>query len=208
MTVNEDLLNSFLNKRNPVYRIYDPDDVCIVLGAGRKNKGDIFDGAVKEDSIPVFTRKGGGGTVVLSPGMIVLALVAEVSSPFHNREYACRINTWQKQVLEAFGIRNIRENGISDLTLGGRKILGTSIFRRKNLLFYQSSLLVKNDLSLFSRYLSFPSSVPDYRGNRDHEEFCTNLHNEGYRISVDEVSAGIERIVSIELPLTDKENAD
>ena len=208
MTVNEDLLNSFLNSRNPVYRIYDPDDVCIVLGAGRKNKGDIIAGAVKEDGIPVFTRKGGGGTVVLSPGMIVLALVAEVSSPFHNREYACRINAWQKQALEAFGIRNIRERGISDLTLGGRKILGTSLFRRKNLLFYQSSLLVKNDLSLFSRYLSFPSSVPDYRGNRDHEEFCTNLHNEGYGISVKEISAGIERIVSIELPLTDIENAD
>ena len=48
------------------------------MGAGRRGQDDLVDDAVAEDAVPVYMRKGGGGTVVLSPGMVVLALVKEV----------------------------------------------------------------------------------------------------------------------------------
>jgi lipoate-protein ligase A len=199
-TVNQDLLECHLTHARPVYRIYEPAGVCIVLGAGRKNKGDVILEAAQRDRVPVLVRKGGGGTVLLSPGMIVLALVTEVDSPFQNREYARRINGWQKQALSDLGVKDLADRGISDVALGEKKIIGTSIFRRRNVLFYQSSLLVSCDVRLFSRYLSFPSSVPDYRRGRSHEEFCTTLRDAGYEITVRDVALGLREIVSSRLP--------
>ena len=199
MTVNEDLLHAFGASTSPVYRIYEPPATCIVLGAGRKNKGDVHCREARQDGIPVLIRKGGGGTVVLSPGMVVLALIKEVASPFQNREYARKISGWHKLLLSDLGVAGIKHSGISDLTVGDRKILGTSIFRRKRLLFFQSSLLVENDIGLFERYLTFPSTVPDYRGKRSHREFCTNLRQEGYNFSVQKILEKLKDVVSSEL---------
>jgi lipoate-protein ligase A len=171
-----------------------------VLGAGRKDKGDVRLREAREDRVPVLNRRGGGGTVVLSPGMVVLALVTEVPSPYQNREYARKINDWQRSILSDLGVGDIRHQGISDLTVGDRKILGTSIFRKRHLLFYQSSLLVANDIGLFERYLTFPSTVPDYRRRRSHGEFCTNLHGEGYNLSTEAIMEKLTQVVSIRLP--------
>lgn len=198
MTVNEDLLSLCRTSGEPVFRIYEPVDTVIVLGAGRRVENDLLN--AESSGIPVSKRKGGGGTVVLSPGQVVLALVKEVSQPFGNREYAKTINSWFKQTLLEMGISGVEERGISDLCLGGRKILGSSLFRRRRILFYQASLLVCNDLTLFSLYLSYPSIVPEYRQGRSHEDFCTNLHREGFTFPVAEVIEGLERVVRQRLP--------
>lgn len=198
MTVNEDLLSICQNSGEAAFRIYEPVDTVIVLGAGRRAENDLL--TLESCGISVLKRKGGGGTVVLSPGQVVLALVKEVSQPFGNREYAQAINSWFKQALFEMGINGVEERGISDLCLGGRKILGSSLFRRRRLLFYQASLLVCNELTLFSRYLSYPSIVPEYRQGRSHEAFCTNLHREGFTFPVAQVIERLERVVRQQLP--------
>jgi lipoate-protein ligase A len=199
MTVNEDLLDTYLTEREPLFRIYEPKSVMVVMGAGRKNKDDLAKQKIETDGVPVYLRRGGGGTVVLSPGMVVLALVTEVDSPFHNREYALKINGWFREVLNGFGITGIHDRGISDLTLGERKILGVTLYRKRHVLFYQSSLLVQNDLSLFTRYLTFPDRVPDYREGRSHEDFCTTLEDEGYNLQIPEMMRCLEEVVKREL---------
>jgi lipoate-protein ligase A len=93
----------------------------------------------------------------------------------------------------------VEERGISDLAIGEKKILGTSIYRRRLTLFYQASLLVSNDLSLFGRYLTMPERVPDYRRGRGHTEFCTTLAREGYGTGVAEVSSAVESVVAREI---------
>ena len=198
MTVNEDLLSICQKSGEATFRIYEPVDTAIVLGAGRRAEHDLL--TLKNSGVPVLKRKGGGGTVVLSPGQVVLALVKEVSQPFGNLEYAQAINGWFKQALFDMGISGVEERGISDLCLGGKKILGSSLFRRRRILFYQASLLVCNDLTLFSLYLSYPSIVPEYRQGRSHEAFCTNLHREGFTFPVAEVIERLERVVRQRLP--------
>jgi lipoate-protein ligase A len=200
MTVNEDLLESYLQDRRPLSRIYEPIEIVIVMGAGRKNKNDLKEMCIQNDAIPVCMRRGGGGTVVLSPGMVVLAIVTDVASPFHNREYTMKINGWFVRALEALGVRGIEHRGISDLALRDNKILGASLYRKRLTLFYQASLLVSNDLSLFADYLTMPDRVPAYRGGRSHEEFCTNLSAEGYNICPDEIIEKMTPIVQAELP--------
>lgn len=200
MTVNEDLLEEYERTRVPAYRIYEPGGVCVVLGAGRRGKGDLVEENIAADGVPVLSRKGGGGTVVLSPGMVVLALVTEVLSPYRNRSYAVEINGWIRLALEGLGVTGVEDRGVSDLALGGVKIAGASIFRRRLILFFQASLLVANDLGLFARYLTYPSAVPDYRGGRSHEAFCTTLRGAGFRLEVDDVIAALEPLVARALP--------
>jgi lipoate-protein ligase A len=191
MTVNEDLLLTYENTNKPVHRVYEPKTVAVVLGAGRRDKGDVFVEAARKDGVPLLFRKGGGGSVVLSPGMVVLALVTEVASPYQNREYARRINSWIKYLLVKYGVTPVCDRGISDLALSDRKILGASLFRRKNLLFYQASLMVSNDLTLLDRYLTHPSQTPDYRRNRSHRDFCTNLVEAGYDVGTDKIAESL-----------------
>jgi lipoate-protein ligase A len=173
------------------------------MGAGGKAETDIFAARAEIDGIPVLRRRGGGGTVVLSPGQVVLALVTEVASPFQNLGYFRAVNHWFRLALQALGVAGVEDRGISDLAIGEKKILGTSIYRRRRILFYQASLLVDNDLSLFDRYLHFPSKVPDYREGRGHLEFCTNLRLEGYDLSVRDVMAGLEAVVEDRLARLD-----
>ncbi len=117
VTVNEDLISHYYEKGSAVARIYEPRSACIVLGAGRKNRGDLLEDNVRSDGIPVLMRRGGGGTVVLSPGMIVLALVSEVCSPYQNREYAHTINSWIVDALQSHGVAPVEHRGISDLAM-------------------------------------------------------------------------------------------
>ena len=200
-TVNGDLLESYLASRVPVSRIYEPDSLCAVLGAAGKPQQDLLLDALARDGVPWMRRRGGGGTVVLGPGQVVLAVVTEVDSPFRNREYAGQINAWIVEALRRLSITGVHEAGISDLAIREKKIVGTSIYRTRLVLFYQASILVDTDISLFTRYLAMPARVPDYRRGRSHEDFCTTLVREGFRGSVRDVRDALQETVEERLPL-------
>lgn len=199
--VNSDLLDLFRETSAPVWRIYEPVELVAVLGAAGKPEQDLLLDAMEADSVRWRRRRGGGGTVVLGPGQVVLALVTEVSSPFRNREYAAQINSWIVEAVESLGVQGAGPEGISDLAIRGKKIVGTSIYRTRLTLFYQASLLVSNDIAVFTRYLAMPTKVPEYRAGRSHEEFCTTLAREGFRGSTGDVMAALERVVRARLPL-------
>ncbi len=183
MTVNEDLLLYTGETGKPLFRVYEPESVEVVLGAGCKRDNLLLDN-INADGVPVRFRKGGGGSVVLSPGQVVVALSKVVDSPFNNVGYMRSINEWIIDALSLLGVTGVAHRGISDLAMGDKKILGCSLHRKRKILFYQSSLLVSNDVSLFSRYLKHPPREPNYRGGRSHEEFCTNLKSEGFDIDI------------------------
>ena len=201
LTVNGDLLEEYLRTRVPVSRIYEPDSLCAVLGAAGKPEQDLLLDALSRDGVPWMRRRGGGGTVVLGPGQVVLATVCEVESPFRNKEYAARINGWIVEALRRLSVTGVQEAGISDLAIRQKKIVGTSIYRTRLVLFYQASILVSNDLSIFTRYLAMPVRVPDYRLGRSHEDFCTTLAREGYAGGVSGVMDALQEVVDERLPL-------
>jgi lipoate---protein ligase len=185
----------------PLSRIYEPSTLCAVLGAAGKPEQDLLLENLDADGVPWMHRRGGGGTVVLGPGQVVLAVVTEVASPFRNKEYAAEINSWIVEALRRLSVTGVHPAGISDLAIGEKKIVGTSIYRTRLVLFYQASLLVNNDISVFTRYLAMPVKVPDYRMGRTHEEFCTTLAREGYAGSVADVVAVLAKTVDTRLPL-------
>jgi lipoate-protein ligase A len=199
--VNEDLLDRYKQTGVPVYRLYEPPTLCAVLGASGKPAQDLLLENLDADGVPWLKRRGGGGTVILGPGQVVLALVTAVESPFKNREYAAEINSWIVDSLALLGVNGVHPAGISDLAIGEKKIVGTSLYRTRLILFYQASLLVSNDIAVFTRYLAMPVKVPEYRKGRSHEEFCTTIAREGYAVTVRDVIGAMESVVSKRLPL-------
>jgi lipoate-protein ligase A len=194
------MLDEYRQSGVPVTRIYEPETLCAVMGAAGRPEQDLLLENLEADGVPWMHRRGGGGTVVLGPGQAVLALVTEVESPFRNKEYAAEINSWIVDALQGLGITGAHAAGISDLAIGEKKIVGTSIYRTRLVLFYQASLLVNNDISVFTRYLSMPVKVPDYRRGRTHEEFCTTLAREGFAGTVAHVVEALKETVGVRLP--------
>ena len=139
---NDDLLVGYEATGQPRWRVYEPRRRVIVLGAAGAADLDVHAAAAAAAGIEIRRRRGGGGTVLLGPGQVVVALVTEVDHPYRNREYAHAVNDWLIDALHGDGVRGIEQRGISDLAIGGRKIAGTSVFRRRRILFYQASLLV------------------------------------------------------------------
>lgn len=162
--------------------IYEGHRVEVVLGRSSKIEEDVMVETCADDGIPLSRRRGGGGTVVLSPGTVILSIAGRSTLQYHLREHMNAVNRIIVDTLEQLGVDSPVIRGISDITLGMKKILGSSLYRRKDLVLYQGSLLVNPDLSLMKRYLKQPRKQPAYRKDRSHEDFVTSLHNEGYEI--------------------------
>ena len=193
---NDDLLTAFAATRQPQFRVYEPERRVLVLGAAGDPAADVHQEAAAAAGIDIRRRRGGGGTVLLGPGQVVVALVTEVDHPYRNREYAHAVNGWLIDALHGAGVRGIEQRGISDLAIADRKIAGTSVFRRRRILFYQASLLVNNDPAEFERFLAFPRQEPDYRHGRGHTAFCTTLAAAGYPYRAAQVAALLHAAVT------------
>jgi lipoate---protein ligase len=135
--------------------------------------------------------------VVLSKGMCVIVVVGN-----RNGQYALpifsKIHNAVINILYEMGIQGIQQQGISDITLNDRKILGSSLYlgSRPDFYYYQSCLMVSSELELINRFLKYPPREPDYRMKRAHSAFCTTLKNEGYA----ETAASIGKNLTAGLP--------
>jgi lipoate-protein ligase A len=163
----------------PVVTVARPLTRHVVLGAGCKVASEVDVQNLICDEVTLFRRKGGGGTVLLGPHTMVLTIQANVSHPFGHKIYFNSINQAIIDTLQIILPLNYREQGISDITVNNRKICGSSMYRRKKLLLFQASVLVEDAGRHMERYLKTPSKQPEYRHNRNHSSFVTNLRSLG-----------------------------
>lgn len=175
MWIDDQILKQF--KKTLHAEIFVPQTTCVVLGSGNDEALEVNLESCQESSISVMRRYGGGGTVVLYPGCVVVSLGCWVKEQFQNTLYFRLINQGVINSLATTwpNLNDLSQAGLSDITLGDKKIAGTSLFRSRNYLLYQASLLVDLDHELVSRALRHPTKEPDYRHGRSHDEFLTSL---------------------------------
>jgi lipoate-protein ligase A len=154
-----------------------PQSSMVVMGASNNADEEVEVEHCVADGIPVLKRYGGGGTVLLYSGSIVVSLGTWVKQHYQNKLYFRALN---QAVIDALATRwpkfqELGQNGLSDITFGDKKVAGTSLFRSRNYLLYQASVLADLDAAAITRYLKHPSKEPDYRGKRDHRSFLTSL---------------------------------
>lgn len=171
-----------------LFRFFESQSTVVVLANSNQADKETNLEACQSLDVPILKRKGGGGTVVLGPGCLILTFSFYAKDIFGNKEYFKKINQLWINALKEVGIQNLSENGISDICCGDKKVAGTSIFRKKHLLVYQGSMLVNPDLKLISQLLAHPSKEPDYRAGRDHHDFLTTLKDLGYQGTATELA--------------------
>ncbi len=182
--------------------IWQPRGIAVVIGYSQVAAREVHLQRCRVDGVPVIRRRGGGGAVVLMPG--VLCMTAAFSSTRSESPYFFfnLINQFLVDTLAVhYGITGLTLQGISDVAVAGRKILGCSMFKSRQLFFYQGSLLVNPNLSLIDRLLKHPSQEPDYRQGREHGAFVTSLWQQGYRIETDELGMHLQRAAAALRPL-------
>jgi lipoate-protein ligase A len=79
-------------------------------------------------------------------------------------------------VNQLLGANMARVEGISDLTINGRKFSGNSQYRKSSCVLVHGTFLLNFDPELIERYLAAPAKQPAYRGGRSHVQFVTNLN--------------------------------
>ena len=176
-------------QKKPFVKIYEQDTTEIVCGPSCRQEKEVNVKQCSADAVPVVERRGGGGTVVLSKGMVISIVVGERSTGLSATDY---FNTLHDQIIKQLSPYcpiEIERCGISDLACNGRKILGSSLYMgtRPYFYYYQSSLLVNPDVSLFEKYLFYPPREPEYRQHREHSAFCTTLAEQGCSLKCAEV---------------------
>ena len=192
--LDDDLLDAVRAGTPSAYRSWQPQAPFVVLGCGNAAEREVYEERCQADSVPILRRRGGGGTVVLSPGVLVISLIKHVKHLYHFAEYFFQINEIMIDALRGCGVEHLHQRGISDICLGDRKIVGSSMYRSKTLLFYTASLMVENDLTLLDRYLRHPSKEPDYRQGRPHRDFVTTLAAAHPGLTVAAVQPQIDRV--------------
>ncbi len=180
----------------PFAYLYEQQHVEIVHGPSFVASEEIFADRCEADGVPITERRGGGGTVALSPGTLVIAAVGERMDGGRERAQSVfgRVNGAIIAALREAGVDGAAEAGVSDIAVEGRKVLGSSLYlgTKPPLFYYQSSLMVSNDLTLMDRYLRHPPREPDYRRGRKHGEFCATLKDCGLTVGMGELIALIE----------------
>ena len=172
--------------------VYVPTFRAIVLGRGSEATLAFHPETVVADHIPVYKRPSGGETVILSPETLVLAVVrngVKLSSPhrFFKHFSGIIIDT-----LTRHGVTGLAQRGISDISVGPQKVLGSSIYWQREKLLYHAVLNVNEPPQNMARYLKHPPREPDYRKGRGHLDFVTTLRTVGCTASIHVLSTDLE----------------
>ena len=174
------LMNESTNK----FLLWIPDKSYIVLGASNNAKDAVVEETTVRDNIVVLKRRTGGQTVMLTPNNIIISAVITDENVMKPKDVFIRFNDHIMGAIAKNHTVQFSTRGISDIAMGEKKILGSSMYRGKGKLFYHAVLNFNEPSTTFQKYLKHPSNEPDYRKGRQHHEFITSLKETGYAESI------------------------
>ncbi|UCF66573.1 MAG: hypothetical protein JSV80_12370 [Acidobacteriota bacterium] len=172
---DDDLLEAVSRSGEARVRLARPERAMVVLGRGSEPRRELHVEACLDDRVALLRRRGGGCAVVLDPGNLLVTVVLPVEGLGAIQQHFEHLSGWIACSLNTAGVAGVVRRGVSDLAVGERKIGGACIFRRKDLLYYSTTLLIEPRVDLMERYLAHPPREPDYRRNRPHREFVGAL---------------------------------
>jgi lipoate-protein ligase A len=162
---------------------WEPQEIFVVAGYANQVATEVDVAACAKKNVPIFRRCSGGGAVVQLPGGLNYGLILRIDEhgPTRNITAANQFVMERNRaaIEDELKIQNsklkIFVQGHTDLCVGDRKFAGNSQRRRKNFLLFHGTLLLNCELERISELLLMPSLQPDYRAQRRHENFVTNL---------------------------------
>lgn len=159
-------------------RFWESPAPFVVLGRSSDAEADVDLAACRARGIAVLRRSSGGGTVLLGPGCLnyAVALRSERRPELRGIDST---NAWvmerHRSALSPLAAEPLRVEGVTDLTLAGRKVSGNAQRRRRRALLFHGTFLYAFDVDLAGAVLRLPAKRPAYRGARPHHEFLARL---------------------------------
>jgi lipoate---protein ligase len=157
-------------------RIWQATNHFVVLGHSNRTSAHVNLAACRKHEIPILRRISGGGTVVQGPGCLNYSLILENCERRNIAEMFHYVLERHRRVTEELLGKAARFEGISDLTIDGRKFSGNAQYRKSRFVLVHGTLLLNFDLPMIERLLPVPTKQPAYRANRSHGMFVVNLH--------------------------------
>lgn len=167
------------DQQGSLLRFWEPDRHFVVLGYANKAATEVNLPACEANQVPVLRRCSGGGTVLQGPGCLNYSLILRIQDTAA-LENITGTNTFimarQRDALRPLLTGPSSVQGHTDLALDNLKFSGNAQRRKRHFLIFHGTFLLNFDLALIEKFLLMPSKQPDYRQNRRHTDFLTNLH--------------------------------
>lgn len=177
---------------NECLRLWESSSHFVVLGAGSPLRRDVNVDECLMQGIPILRRCSGGGTVLQGPGCLNFTLVLdrqlrpELETIASTNQFI--LGKIAQAVATAQGIDSANVpaiQGISDLTIGDLKFSGNAQRRRKRFVLFHGTILHGFDLAMLAACLGVPEKMPDYRSQREHGSFVTNIQIDAARLKAE-----------------------
>jgi lipoate-protein ligase A len=168
-------------------RLWESPQPIVVVGRSSRVGREIRAAACRERAIPVLRRSSGGAAIVAGPGCLMFAVVLSYLVRPELRDISRAHRFVLDRVANSLQTRLtapqiVARAGTSDLVLRkssdallAHKFSGNSLRAKRTHLLYHGTLLYDFDLSLIDTCLAMPPRQPDYRREREHRDFVTNL---------------------------------
>ena len=165
------------NPTRGVLRTWHPDSHVVVVGRSNEISSEVNEEECRAQRVPILRRSTGGGAVLIGPGCLAYALALPLTAELR----ASGVVAVTQQVMEAIAsrlrtiIRDVEVCGTSDLVVQGRKFSGNSQRWLRQAFLHHGTILYDFALPRIGQLLRPPTRQPDYRQQRTHEEFVTNV---------------------------------
>ncbi len=179
IALDEALLDSCAQDEiDETLRFWESPDYCVVLGVSNTMAESVNRDICERDHVPIVRRSSGGGAVLIGPGCLNYSLVLSIAKQ-PNLAFIDSTNQYilekQKYAIKSYFDLDIESQGISDLAIKSRKISGAAQKRTRTHVLFHGTYLYNFKIVSIAKYIPNPIKQPEYRKNRDHEEFVKNL---------------------------------
>lgn len=184
-----------------ILRFWEPRDEFVVVGYANHIEREVNLEACQAGGVAVYRRCSGGGTVLQGSGCLNYALILKIceSGPM---SAISGTNTFilrrHQAAVEALLGKEVKIEGCTDLAVGRLKFSGNSQRRKRKFLIFHGTFLLQFDIARVGKFLSMPSKQPEYRNNRPHGEFLTNLN-----LSNESIKSALRKAWNTTEPLLD-----
>ncbi|QEG43636.1 lipoate--protein ligase family protein [Roseimaritima ulvae] len=173
----------------PVLRLWQFPQTTAVLGRGSRVGDEINLSYCRQHQIPVLRRCSGGASVVGGPGCLMYSLTMDLRERPEMRKLD-RVHPFVmdhvlaavRQTLPPSDRDRVQFQGTCDLTYDNQKFSGNSLRITRSHLLYHGTLLLDADLDRISNCLATAPRQPEYRAQRQHRDFITNLPVDARRL--------------------------
>lgn len=158
-------------------RTWESPERFVVVGRSNQIETEIDVNQCRIEGVRIFRRSSGGGAVVLGAGCLAYALTLPLTDELRGIGVATVTRSVMETIASSLAplAAGITVCGTSDLVVDNRKFSGNSERWLKQAFLHHGTILYDFELSVMQRLLKQPTRQPDYRFQRPHQDFVTNI---------------------------------